>query len=248
MRSQLEGYIPDELFVSERFQDVADRIENLLPDLVCGTQMERHSSRKLDVPCMVISSPTHIENHLLGYYPMLGFGGADTIADRVYTTTKLGLEKHLIDLFGDAGLDYEEEGKEPSATTNGHEPPAVQQPVAEPGQRTDGVSVAPSVAAPSEKQRFWRGVLRPITQIVQVALPDDAPTAVAPSPAPVPHQQPATNGGALVWSPDGEAMLKKIPAFVRGKVRKNTEKYAQEKGYTTITADVLREAKESLGG
>jgi len=107
VREQLDGYLPDELLVTEEFQEVANRIEGLLPELVCGTQMERHSCRKLDVPCMVTAPPTHIENHLLGYTPMLGFDGADHIADKVYTTATLGLEKHLIDLFGDAGLEYE---------------------------------------------------------------------------------------------------------------------------------------------
>lgn len=108
VREQLQGYLPDELLVTERFQDVAKRIEELRPDLVCGTQMERHSCRKLDLSCMVIAPPTHIENHLLAYRPILGFDGADVLADEVYTTTKLGLEKHLIDLFGDAGLEYEQ--------------------------------------------------------------------------------------------------------------------------------------------
>jgi light-independent protochlorophyllide reductase subunit B len=111
VRKQLEGYLPSELLVTEAFQDVAKRIEAEQPDIVCGTQMERHSCRKFDIPCMVISPPTHIENHLLGYYPFIGFDGADVIADRIYTTAKLGLEKHLIDYFGSAGLDYEEHEK-----------------------------------------------------------------------------------------------------------------------------------------
>jgi len=55
---------------------------------------------------MVIAPPTHIENHLLGYSPILGFDGADYLADEIYMTAKLGLEKHLIDMFGDAGLEY----------------------------------------------------------------------------------------------------------------------------------------------
>ena len=108
VRSQLQGYLPGELMVTDKFQEVAQFIEDEMPELVCGTQMERHSCRKLDAPCMVISPPTHIENHLLGYYPFFGFDGADVIADRVYTSAKLGLEKHLIDFFGDAGLEYEE--------------------------------------------------------------------------------------------------------------------------------------------
>ncbi len=108
VRQQLEGYLPGELMVTDKFQEVSQFIEDEMPELVCGTQMERHSCRKLDVPCMVISTPTHIENHLLGYYPFFGFDGADVMADRVYTSAKLGLEKHLIDFFGDAGLEYEE--------------------------------------------------------------------------------------------------------------------------------------------
>ncbi|HMO59978.1 MAG TPA: ferredoxin:protochlorophyllide reductase (ATP-dependent) subunit B, partial [Roseiflexaceae bacterium] len=107
VREQLAGYLPNDLLVTDRFQEVAQRVAELQPNLVCGTQMERHACRKLDIPCMVIAPPTHIENHLLGYRPMLGFDGADTIADEVYTTATLGLEKHLIDLFGDAGLEYE---------------------------------------------------------------------------------------------------------------------------------------------
>ncbi len=106
---QLREYLPagEPLLVTERFQDVAARLADLRPELVCGTQMERHACRKLDLPCMVIAAPTHIENHLLGYRPLIGFDGADVLADTVYTTATLGMEKHLIDLFGDAGLDYD---------------------------------------------------------------------------------------------------------------------------------------------
>lgn len=119
VRSQLEGYLPGELMVTDKFQEISQFIENEMPELVCGTQMERHSCRKLDVPCMVISPPTHIENHLLGYYPFFGFDGADVMADRVYTSAKLGLEKHLIDFFGDAGLEYEEPAAASASSSNG---------------------------------------------------------------------------------------------------------------------------------
>jgi light-independent protochlorophyllide reductase subunit B len=198
LREQLAGYLPGEPLVTDEFQQVAQQIEATMPDLVCGTQMERHSCRKLDIPGMVIAPPTHIENHLLGYYPMLGFEGANVIADRVYTTTKLGLEKHLIDMFGGAGLDYEEQ------------------------------------AAPA-----------PAVQAVG-ATEEPAP----PVPAAATEAADAAGNGEAVppWAADAETMLKKIPFFVRGRVRKNTEKFAQEKGYTIITADVLRQAKEELGG
>jgi light-independent protochlorophyllide reductase subunit B len=189
MRKQLVPDITSDLLVTDRFQEVAEQIEATLPDLVCGTQMERHSSRKLDVPCMVIAPPTHIENHLIGYYPMLGFDGADVIADRVYTTTKLGMEKHLIDMFGDAGLDNTQP------------------------------------AAHQSKQ------------------PDPAPTH-----PPAEQHAAAEKSAELVWTPDAEALLRKVPFFVRKKARRNTEVYAQERGYQTITVDVFREAKEAVGG
>ena len=48
---------------------------------------------------------------------------------------------------------------------------------------------------------------------------------------------------ALHWLPDAERELKKIPFFVRGKARRNTEKYAAEKGVTQISIETLYEAK-----
>ncbi len=107
VREQLQGYVTDEQFLAtDEFQVVAERIAELRPELICGTQMERHTARKHGLNCMVIAPPTHIENHLLSYKPFLGFDGADVIADEVYTTCTLGIEKHLIDLFGDAGLEH----------------------------------------------------------------------------------------------------------------------------------------------
>lgn len=207
VRKELEGYLPGPLMVTDRFQDVARLIEEEMPDLVCGTQMERHSCRKLDVPCMVISPPTHIENHLLGYYPFFGFDGADVIADRVYVSCKLGLEKHLIDFFGDAGLAYDE---------NGEAQPTV----------SAEASVA-SASAPEEG-----------------AAAEPVSGTVAPSPsAPVPSAD-----GEMHWTDDAEAMLKKVPFFVRKKVRKNTENFARGIGEPVITLEVFRKAKESLGG
>jgi len=189
VREQLDGYLPDELLVTDHFQEVTKAIENLMPDLVCGTQMERHSSRKLDASCMVIAPPTHIENHLLGYTPILGFSGADYLADTVYTTTKLGLEKHLIDMFGDAGLEYGDTPQpEAAASTNGN------------GHHT-----------------------------------------------PTPELTPISTDN-INWTNDAEKMLGKVPFFVRGRVRKNTEKFAEENGHHTVTLDVLQAARESLGG
>jgi light-independent protochlorophyllide reductase subunit B len=47
----------------------------------------------------------------------------------------------------------------------------------------------------------------------------------------------------LHWSASGEAELSRIPFFVRGKVRRNTEAYARDRGVSTITEEVLYDAK-----
>jgi light-independent protochlorophyllide reductase subunit B len=51
----------------------------------------------------------------------------------------------------------------------------------------------------------------------------------------------------LAWSKDGLAELNKIPGFVRGKVKRNTEKFARDRNFTEITAEVLYAAKEAVG-
>jgi light-independent protochlorophyllide reductase subunit B len=47
----------------------------------------------------------------------------------------------------------------------------------------------------------------------------------------------------MVWLADAERELKKIPFFVRGKARRNTEKFATEQGLSEISLDTLYEAK-----
>ena len=45
------------------------------------------------------------------------------------------------------------------------------------------------------------------------------------------------------WGIDAEKELKKIPFFVRGKAKRNTEKYAADRGVHQISVDTLYEAK-----
>jgi light-independent protochlorophyllide reductase subunit B len=45
------------------------------------------------------------------------------------------------------------------------------------------------------------------------------------------------------WSPEAEKELGKIPFFVRGKARRNTERFAQDLGVATITVETLYDAK-----
>ena len=53
--------------------------------------------------------------------------------------------------------------------------------------------------------------------------------------------------GVRCWSADAEKELKKIPFFVRGKARGNTEKFARERGVATITVATLYDAKAHYG-
>ncbi len=209
VREQLAGYVePEQFLATDTFQHVAARIAELRPDLVCGTQMERHTGRKHDLNVMVIAPPTHIENHLLAYRPFLGFDGADVIADEVSTTCTLGMEKHLIDMFGDAGLD------DPSAS--------------------EAAPVAATVAVEHNGHSATASATAVATASTGTAVVEAINSSVASS-------------GAPGWTPEAEAMLKKIPFFVRGRARSNVEKYARERGIATITADVLLAAKEQIG-
>jgi light-independent protochlorophyllide reductase subunit B len=61
----------------------------------------------------------------------------------------------------------------------------------------------------------------------------EAPVSVAAAPM----------AGEPVWTADGEAELHKIPFFVRGKVRRNTEAFARERSIVQITSETLYDAK-----
>jgi light-independent protochlorophyllide reductase subunit B len=71
---------------------------------------------------------------------------------------------------------------------------------------------------------------------------DAAPSHLGAAATP---KQPATETTALSlgWAPEAEKELGKIPFFVRGKARRNTEKYASSQGLTTITVETLYDAK-----
>jgi light-independent protochlorophyllide reductase subunit B len=50
----------------------------------------------------------------------------------------------------------------------------------------------------------------------------------------------------IIWTSQAEEELKKIPGFVRGKIRRNTEKFAHSKNVTEITIELMYEAKEAI--
>jgi light-independent protochlorophyllide reductase subunit B len=66
---------------------------------------------------------------------------------------------------------------------------------------------------------------------------NDAEVAVAVA---APEQTPV---GEPSWAADALAELQKIPFFVRGKARRNTERFAQERGVPRITVETLYDAK-----
>jgi light-independent protochlorophyllide reductase subunit B len=49
------------------------------------------------------------------------------------------------------------------------------------------------------------------------------------------------------WAPDAQKELQKIPFFVRGKARRNTERFAAERQLALITVDTLYDAKAHFG-
>ncbi len=81
--------------------------------------------------------------------------------------------------------------------------------------------------------------------------PAPAPAA-EPEPILIPQQAqapaPAPAGAETgLWTAAAEQELRKIPFFVRGKARRNTERFAAERGLAPITVETLYDAKAHFG-
>ena len=98
-REQVQGFC-DQVLITEDHTQVGNLIAKIEPAAIFGTQMERHVGKRLDIPCGVISAPIHIQNFPLSYRPFLGYEGANQIADLVYNSFTLGMEDHLLEIFG----------------------------------------------------------------------------------------------------------------------------------------------------
>ena len=177
-----------EALIADDYLDVEARIAELHPELVLGTQMERHIAKRLGVPCAVISAPVHVQDFPARYSPQMGFEGANVLFDTWVHPLMMGLEEHLLGMFRE---DFEFHGD----------------------------------AAPSH----LGGAVAPVQAVAAAATPAPAPEAESVS------QQVAV------------AELGKIPFFVRGKARRNTEKFALERGVQTITVETLYDAKAHFG-
>ena len=166
-REQVSEYC-DEVLISEDNAEIGDAIARHEPSAIFGTQMERHVGKRLDIPCGVIAAPIHIQNFPIGYKPFMGYEGTNQIADLVYNSFTLGMEDHLLEIFG------------------GHDTKEV---------------ITKGISADSD----------------------------------------------LNWNKEAKAELGKIPGFVRGKVKRNTEKFARDRNLSEITLEVMYAAKESVG-
>jgi light-independent protochlorophyllide reductase subunit B len=71
---------------------------------------------------------------------------------------------------------------------------------------------------------------------------DAAPASHLGSTAVVP-ESPQIKVAETAWAPDAEKELGKIPFFVRGKARRNTERFAAERAVNLITVETLYDAK-----
>jgi light-independent protochlorophyllide reductase subunit B len=177
-----------EALITDDYLEVEARVAELQPELVLGTQMERHIAKRLGVPCAVISAPVHVQDFPARYAPQMGFEGANVIFDTWVHPLMMGLEEHLLAMFKN---DFEfKDGAVPSHLGAGHAATNQTVPQAEPVQ---------ALVAASEI--------------------------------------------AVTWDTDAEKELHKIPFFVRGKARRNTERFANEKGVATITVETLYDAK-----
>jgi light-independent protochlorophyllide reductase subunit B len=166
-REQVTEYC-DEVLISDDNGAIADAIARIEPSAIFGTQMERHVGKRLSIPCGVIAAPIHVQDFPIGYKPFLGYEGTNQMADLVYNSFTLGMEDHLLEIFG------------------GHDTKEV---------------ITKGISADSD----------------------------------------------LGWNKEAQAELNKVPGFVRGKVKRNTEKFARERGFTVITLEVMYAAKEAVG-
>ena len=165
VREAAKGYGVEPL-ITDDYLEVEAKVAELQPELVLGTQMERHIAKRLGIPCAVISAPVHVQDFPARYSPQMGFEGANVLFDTWVHPLMMGLEEHLL---GDVprGFRVPRRGR---ALASGH------------GRR------------PAPRRRR-------------------------------PRRRPGRAGRA-----DAEKELRKIPFFVRGKARRNTERFAARAG------------------
>jgi len=186
IRKAAKHYGVDPL-ITDDYLEVEAKVQELGPEIILGTQMERHIAKRLGIACAVISSPVHVQDFPAAHSPQMGFEGANVLFDTWVHPLMMGLEEHLLGMFRE---DFEfANDAAPSHLGAGHSGSKPQ-----PQNTTTESNAKPSVDQPS-------------------------------------------------WTSEAQETLNKIPFFVRGKARKNTEAYAAEKGLDSITLETLYDAK-----
>jgi hypothetical protein len=57
----------------------------------------------------------------------------------------------------------------------------------------------------------------------------------------------AAPGEGVVWTPEAEGRVERIPTFIRPMARQAIERFARERGYGTITDQVMDQARDFIG-
>ena len=88
-----------EPLITDDYLDVEAKVAELQPELVLGTQMERHIAKRLGIPCALISAPMHVQDFPARHAPQMGFEGANVLFDTWVHPLMMGLEEHLLTMF-----------------------------------------------------------------------------------------------------------------------------------------------------
>ncbi|MFN9506375.1 MAG: ferredoxin:protochlorophyllide reductase (ATP-dependent) subunit B [Rubrivivax sp.] len=212
-----------EPLITDDYLEVEQAVAQAQPELVLGTQMERHIAKRLGVPCAVISAPVHVQDFPARYSPQMGFEGANVLFDTWVHPLMMGLEEHLLHMFREDFEFHESAGASHlgrNAAQAANDPAQVTQAAA-----AQAASLITAVAAAAT------------VPATVAAVPATASTSPA-SPG-----VPAGPAGPATWTTEAERELGKIPFFVRGKARRNTERYASDRSLATITIETLYDAK-----
>lgn len=225
-----------EALITDDYLEVEAKVTEVAPELVLGTQMERHIAKKLGVPCAVISAPNHVQDVPARYSPQMGWEGANVVFDTWVHPLMMGLEEHLLHMFRE---DFEfHDTATPSHLSGPRQAPALRLVTDETPR-----SATPSTLRVTHEEAV---AIHADATAATDEEDDDAPpvrlTTSAPASAAV-----AAEGTSPRWVAEAEKELGKIPFFVRGKARRNTEKYASQRGIRDITVDVLYDAKAHFG-
>jgi hypothetical protein len=129
--------------------------------------------------------------------------------------------------------------------------------------RTLGVKVGGAPAEPAPFAAVRAGLARQ-REAALVSEAGGAVAAPASGPAPGAIGAPAAGegpgcpfaamiGGAtaapgdVTWTPEAEGRLERIPVFIRPMARQAIERFARERGYGTVTDEVMDQAREFMG-